>query len=92
MIAGGFVTLGAAVATWDDLKPWPSEQACDALLRTIQRDLYAAQHNRDVAIERVERLTDPEAVAINRERLQSARESVQQFEDKKASEMKECNR
>ena len=92
VVLGGLVTAGAAITTWDQIKPWPSEQACDALLRTIQRDLFAAQHNRDIALDRVTRLTDPDAIAINRERLRSARESVQVFKDKKVREMKECNR
>ncbi len=90
--AAGFSTIAGAIIAWDQIKPWPSEQACDALLWTVQRDIFAAQRNQTEAIELASRLTDPVALALNRQVLRSARESLEVFRDKKASEMAECNR
>lgn len=90
--AAGFSTVVGAVVAWDQIKPWPSEQACDALLWTVQRDIFAAQRNETEALELASRLTDPDAQALNRQVLRSARESLQIFKDQKAHEMDECNR
>jgi hypothetical protein len=92
LVVGGFSAMATAIIQWDAIKPWPSEQACDALLWTLQRDIFAAQRNETEAVELASRLTDPDARALNRQVLRSARESLLIFQDQKAHEMKECNR
>jgi hypothetical protein len=91
-IAGGFTVLGGAAIMWEDIRPWPSKQACDALLWTIQRDIAAAEHHYTRALELRQKLTDPDAIAFNNDVLRSQKQSIQVFTDKKTREMKECNR
>ena len=68
------------------------EDACDALLWTIQRDLFAAQQMRTKATELGPKLTEQDAIEMNEQVLKSAGESVQTFEQRREKEKKECGR
>ncbi len=68
------------------------EDACDALLWTIQRDLFAAQQMRTKATELGPTLTERDAIEMNNQVIKSMAESVQTFEQKREKEKKECGR
>lgn len=68
------------------------ENACDALLWTIQRDLFAARQMQTQAIELGPQLEELEAVTMNKQVLKSARESIEIFEQKREEEKAECGR
>lgn len=64
--------------------------ACDALLWTIQVDLFAARREERDAVERAAALTDPGAIRLNRDMLQDAVKSIEIFEERREQKKVEC--
>lgn len=101
VIVGGatsFTAIGGAVVMWEDVRPWMSnaekleqhDRACESILWTIQTDLFNAQSNEVNALERQDRLTDPDALVLNRNIISQAKKAQQLFKDKLEFQKERC--